>query len=165
MKTNIAAPANTRLEVGQILNLLLADENVIYTTTRDYHWNVAGPEFLSLHQLFEHQYKELDAWSDQLAEHTRTMGAWARGNLAEMTASARLSADPGSRLAAENMIEELLALHEDMVRQLETDISHCTHTFSDAGTASFLTELMLKHRKSAWVLSMLLETDGEEETP
>ncbi len=59
MKTNLGLNDEARLEVGQILNLLLADEFVLYVTTRDYHWNVTGPAFLSLHQQFQAQYEQI----------------------------------------------------------------------------------------------------------
>ena len=82
-----------RLEVGQILNLLLADEYVLYATTRDYHWNVTGPEFLALHQQFEAQTLQLADWIDDVAERARAIGVGARGNWVELTKAARSSAD------------------------------------------------------------------------
>src|SRR5690348_16644458 len=111
MKTNLGLNDEARLEVGSILNLLLADETVLYTTTRDYHWTVTGPEFRSLHQQFEEQYAQIAQWIDDVAERARAIGAGARGNWAELIKAARTSADPGTGLAAEHMLAELLALH------------------------------------------------------
>jgi starvation-inducible DNA-binding protein len=74
----------TRRKVGQIFNLLLADEFVICVATRDFHWNVTGPDFSSLHQLFEEQSKQLEDWIDQLAERARAIGAWTRGGWPEL---------------------------------------------------------------------------------
>jgi starvation-inducible DNA-binding protein len=162
MKTNIGLNDETRLEIGQMLNLLLADEYVLYTTTRDYHWNVTGPEFPSLHKQFEAQYEEVADWIDQIAERARSIGIGARGNLADLAKAARSSADPGIGLPAEHMLSELLALHEEMIVQLRTDGEACAINFKDAGTADFLTGLMEQHEKAAWMLRAQLENEEEE---
>ena len=162
MKTNIGLNDEARLEVGQILNLILADEFVLYATTRDYHWNVSGPEFLSLHKQFEAQYEQIAQWIDDVAERARAIGVSARGNWADLTKAARLSADPGIDLPAEHMLSELLALHEDLIVQLRADSEACTARFKDAGTADFLTGLMERHEKAAWMLRAQLETEEAE---
>lgn len=162
MKTNLGLDDATRLEVGQMLNLLLADETVLYATTRDYHWNVTGPEFFSLHQQFEEHYEQIAGWIDEIAERARAIGTGARGNWADLTKAARTSADPGIGLPAEHMLAELLALHEDLVVQLRADSDACTERFKDAGTADFLTGLMARHEKAAWMLRSQLETEEEE---
>ncbi len=162
MKTNIGLNDEARLEVGQILNLLLADEFVLYATTRDYHWNVTGPEFRSLHLQFEEQYEQIAQWIDDVAERARAIGTGARGNWAELTKAARCSADTGIGLPADRMLSELLALHEEMIVQLRTDSESCGNRYKDAGTADFLTGLMEKHEKAAWMLRAQLETEEEE---
>lgn len=145
-----------------MLNLLLADEYVLYAATRDYHWNVTGPEFYSLHKQFEDQYGQIAGWIDEVAERTRAIGVGARGNWADLTQATRTSADPGIGLPAENMLGELLALHEDLIVQLRADSAACADRFKDAGTADFLTQLMAKHEKAAWILRAQLETEEEE---
>ena len=162
MKTNLGLNDEVRLEVGAMLNLLLADETVLYLTTRDYHWNVTGPDFRSLHLQFEEQYRQIEQWIDDVAERARTIGVGARGNWAELTQAARSSADPGTGLAPTHMLAELLALHEDLIVQLRTDSEKCTTRFQDAGTADFLTGLMQKHEKAAWMLRAPLETEAAE---
>jgi starvation-inducible DNA-binding protein len=162
MKTNIGLNDEARLEVGQILNLILADEFVLYVTTRDYHWNVTGPDFRSLHLEFETQYEQLAKWIDDVAERARSIGVGARGNLADLVKSARSSADPGVDLPGEHMLSELLALHEELIVQLRTDSDACIERFGDAGTADFLTGLMERHEKAAWMLRAQLETEEEE---
>ena len=164
MKTNIGINDEARLEVGQILNLLLADEYVIYATTRDYHWNVTGPEFRSLHVQFEEQYEQIAGWIDDVAERARAIGTSARGNWADLMKATRTSADAGAGLPAEHMLAELLALHEDLILQLRADSETCSTRFKDAGTADFLTGLMEKHEKAAWMLRAQLETEEEEAT-
>ncbi len=148
--------------MGQILNLLLADETVLYATTRDYHWNVTGPSFRSLHLEFEAQYEQLAKWIDDVAERARSIGVGARGNWADLSKAARTSADPGIDLSADHMLSELLSIHEEMIVQLRTDSDACIERFGDAGTADFLTGLMERHEKVAWMLRAQLETEEEE---
>jgi starvation-inducible DNA-binding protein len=162
MKINIGLNDEARLEVGQILNLLLADEYVLYATTRDYHWNVTGPEFRSLHRQFEEQYELVAQWIDDVAERARAVGVGARGNWGDLTKAARSSADPGIGLPAEHMLAELLALHEDLIVQLRSDSEACAVRYHDAGTADFLTGLMGSHEKAAWMLRAQIETEEEE---
>jgi starvation-inducible DNA-binding protein len=164
MKTNLGLTDETRLEVGQMLNLLLADESVLYATTRDYHWNVTGPNFHTLHLQFEAQYNQVADSIDQIAERARAIGVGARGNWADLGKAARCSAEPGIGLAAEHMVGELLALHEDLIVQLRADSEACAVRFKDAGTADFLTGLMEQHEKTAWMLRAQIETEEEEET-
>lgn len=161
MKTLLGLTDEARLEVGQILNLLLADEYVLYVTTRDYHWNVTGPEFSSLHLQFEAQYEKIAGWIDQVAERARAIGVGARGNLAELTKAARSFADPGIGLSADHMLSELLALHEDLVVQIRTDAGSAGR-LGDIGTVDFLTGLLEEHEKTAWMLRAQLETEEEE---
>jgi starvation-inducible DNA-binding protein len=162
MKSNIGLNDEARLEVGQILNLLLADESVLYTTTRDYHWNVTGLEFDSLHRQFEVQYGQIAGWIDEIAERARAIGVGARGNWADLATAARSSANPGAGLPALDMLSELLALHEELIVQLRADAAACAGRFHDAGTADFLTGLMERHEKAAWMLRAQLETEEAE---
>jgi starvation-inducible DNA-binding protein len=164
MKTNIGLNDEARLEVGAMLNLILADEFVLYTTTRDYHWNVTGPGFLGLHEQFESQYGQIAGWIDGVAERARAIGVGARGNWADLAKAARTSADPGIGLSAEHMFSELLALHEEMIVQLRTDSAASAERYDDAGTADFLTGLMAEHEKMAWMLRAELETEEQEAT-
>jgi starvation-inducible DNA-binding protein len=162
MKTNIGLNDEARLEIGQMLNLILADEYVLYTTTRDYHWNVTGPEFHSLHLQFEAQSGQVSEWIDDVAERARAIGTAARGSWADLAKAARTSADPGAGLPAEHMLAELLALHEELIVRLRTDTETCATRFKDAGTADFLTGLMARHEKTAWMLRAQLETEEAE---
>jgi starvation-inducible DNA-binding protein len=164
MKTNIGLNEEDRLEVGEMLNLLLADESVLAATARDYHWNVTGQEFYSLHELFDAQYHQAAGWVDEIAERARAIGVGARGNWSDLAKAARCSSDPGINLPAEHMLGELLALHEEMIIQLRSDGDACLDRFKDAGTADFLTGLMGQHEKAAWMLRAQLETEEEEVT-
>jgi len=110
----------------------------------------------------KNRYGQVAGWIDDVAERARAIGVGARGNWADLAKAARSSADPGFGLPAEHMLAELLALHEDMIVQLRTDSSACFERFKDAGTADFLTGLMERHEKAAWMLRAQLETEEEE---
>ena len=81
MKPNIGIADKDRQAVAEILNTLLSDEYVLYTKTRNFHWNVTGLQFNDLHKFFEAQYEELDDTVDEVAERARALGAWAFGTL------------------------------------------------------------------------------------
>jgi starvation-inducible DNA-binding protein len=162
MKLNNGLNDEARLEVGQMLNLLLADEYMLYTTTQDYHWNVTGPAFHSLHLQFEAQSGQISQWIDDVAERARAIGMGARGNWADLAKAARSSADPGIGLSDRRMLAELLTLHEELIVQLRTDSVTCTARYNDTGTTDFLTGLMQQHEKTAWMLRAQLETEEAE---
>ena len=83
MTPNIDIPDKDLAAVAEILNRLLSDEYVLYTKTRNYHWNVTGPQFNDLHKFFESQYEELNEFVDDIAERARQLGGRAFGSLAE----------------------------------------------------------------------------------
>ena len=162
MKTNIGIDQDKLLKIGQILNLLLADETMLYLTTRDYHWNVTGNEFLSLHQQFEAQYDQVAKWIDEIAERARAIGVGAHGSLAEIARTIRSSAVAGTGMPASQMVAALVALHEDLVIRLRADSEACSVTYGDTGSADFLTGLMEWHEKTAWLLRAQIEDDSAE---
>jgi len=149
--TNIGISEKDRTQVSAILASLLADEYVLYTKTRNYHWNVVGPQFNDLHKFFEGQYEELNRVVDEVAERSRTLGAHALGTLVEFTQRARLKERPGVYPDAADMLADLLGDHEAIVRQLRADLEAAAN-HGDAGTSDFLTGLMEKHEKMAWML-------------
>jgi starvation-inducible DNA-binding protein len=142
---------------AQILNTLLADEYVLYTKTRNYHWNVTGPQFNDLHRFFEGQYEQLNEVVDEVAERARTLGSPAFGTLTEFSEVTRLSEHPGVYPDAMTMIANLLGDHEAIVRVLRTDLETCTERYHDPGTSDFLTGLMERHEKMAWMLRSFLQ--------
>ncbi len=156
MTPDIGIPEDHRASVVAILNTLLSDEYVLYTKTRNYHWNVAGPQFNDLHKFFEAQYEELDDIVDEVAERARSLGGHAFGSLAEFTRHARLKEHPGEIADAAGMLANLRADHERVIRQLRTDLEACLETHRDAGTSDFLTGLMERHEKMAWMLRAFL---------
>ncbi len=157
MQVNIGLTDEQRQGVVRILNTLLADEYVLYTKTRNYHWNVVGPQFNDLHRFFEEQYNELNTIVDDVAERARALGGFALGTLAEFVQQTRLKEEPGVYPMARDMLATLLADHEAIIRSLRVDLETCANTYGDAGTNDFLTTLMEKHEKMAWMLRAFLE--------
>jgi starvation-inducible DNA-binding protein len=155
MKPNLDIPDPARTTIVDLLNTLLADEFVLYTKTRNYHWNVVGPQFNDLHKFFEKQYEALNEVVDEVAERARTLGGRAWGTLAEFVKASRLRERPGESPDARGMIADLLADHESIVRQLRIDLEVAAK-HGDAGTTDFLTGLMEKHEKTAWMLRACL---------
>lgn len=140
-----------------ILNTLLADEFVLYAKTRNYHWNVAGPQFNDLHKFFESQYDALESIVDDVAERARALGGKALGTIKEYLEVTRLKEHPGKYPDAHAMLANLLSDHETAVKALRVDLETCANKYRDAGTADFLTGLMEKHEKMAWMLRAFLE--------
>jgi starvation-inducible DNA-binding protein len=157
MKPGIGISDSNRQAVIKILNTLLADEYVLYTKTRNYHWNVVGPQFNDLHKFFEAQYEELDDVVDDVAERGRALGGNAEATLAEFTQLSRLREHPGQHPAPDAMLANLLADHEAVIQSLRGDLATAMDKHADAGTSDFLTGLMEKHEKMAWMLRAFLE--------
>jgi len=160
MRTSPTLNHQAHEDVGQILNLLLADEYALYKITRDYHWNVTGPEFFSLQLLFQLQHDASTGWVDEVTEQIRLLRLDKRISWDELKESARCSAASGFGLTADVMLAELLRAHEDIVAQLRSDIEVCRHKLGDESTAGFLAGLAEQHENSAWMLRAQLETEG-----
>lgn len=152
MKPNIGIKDSDHHSVVGILNNLLSDEYLLYTKTRKFHWNVLGPRFNDLHKFFKALYEQLDDIIDDVAERARALGGPAYGTLAEFTRNARLKETPGKNPDEDGMLKELLNDHEVIIRALRGDLEDCAGKFHDAGTSDFLTGLMEKHEKTAWMI-------------
>jgi starvation-inducible DNA-binding protein len=146
-----------RRGVVEILSRLLADEFVLYTKTRNYHWNVTGPQFNDLHRFFESQYEALDEVIDEVAERARALGGQAVATLREYLQLARIKEHAGRYPAAREMLGNLLADHEAVIQRLRRDLGVVAERFGDVGTNDFLTGLMERHEKMAWMLRSFLE--------
>ena len=157
MSPNIGLLEEQREGVVAILNTLLADEYLLYTKTRNYHWNVVGPQFNDLHKFFEAQYNELNEIVDDVAERGRVLGGHALGTMTEFLEYTRLKEQTGYYPDARDMIADLLADHEALIRHLRVDLETCAEQYHDAGTNDFLTGLMEQHEKMAWMLRAFLE--------
>jgi starvation-inducible DNA-binding protein len=153
MKPNIALSDAQRDAAVGILNTVLSDEYVLYTKTRNYHWNVFGPQFNDLHKFFEAQYEELDEIVDEVAERARSLGGWACGTLKELLENTKIKEQPREYPDGRRMLSTLLADHESLIRKLRADLAI-------AGVDNFLMEVMERHEKMAWVLRAYLEGES-----
>ena len=155
--TNIGISDQDREGVTGILSQLLADEYVLYTKTRNYHWNVVGPHFNDLHKFFEGQYNQLADDIDDIAERIRSLGSKTPATLSEFGKNSRLDEHPGEYPDANSMVSNLVSDHETIIKNLRTDLETCDTKYHDIGTNDFLTGLMEKHEKTAWMLRSTLE--------
>lgn len=156
-KVNIGLSPNARIKVTSVLSDVIADQYVLYTKTRNYHWNVTGEDFAQYHKLFEEQYSAIDEDIDDVAERIRALGGKTSATLAEFVKSATLKEHPGKYPSAKAMIANLLADHEAVIRSLRKAIEICDDV-DDVGTEDFLTQLMEKHEKTAWMLRATIES-------
>lgn len=152
MKPNIEIAANHLKGVALLLNTVLADEYVLYTKTRNAHWNIQGQNFIELHKFFESQYDALDIIIDDVAERVRALGHFALGSLKDFTEITRLSDHNQDFTDQNHIIQTLLDDHEATIRSLRNDVALIAEKHSDVGTADFMTGLMEQHEKMAWML-------------
>ena len=155
MPINIGISEENRQEIAEGLSRLLADTYTLYLKTHNFHWNVTGPMFQTLHLMFETQYNELALAVDLIAERIRALDYPAPGTYAEF---AKLSSIKDARgvPSASKMIQELVAGQEAVVRTAR-QIFPIVEKAGDEPTADLLTQRMQIHEKTAWMLRSLLE--------
>lgn len=151
MKTEVEVERNAQA-VATLLNTLLADEYVLYTKTRNAHWNVQGSDFFGLHQFFEKQYDELAETIDDVAERVRSVGHFALGTMKEFLQVTRLSEQNPGFSKQEQIIQALLNDHESIINELLRDVIVFQEEYNDPGTADFCTQILEQHEKMAWML-------------
>ena len=156
MKTQIGIDDKNRSGAARILDRVLSDEYVLLVKTKNYHWNVTGPNFDELHKFFDAQYGELSGFTDEVAERIRSLGETPAATLAGFLKTAEVKESPGEKPKASKMVENLLKDHEGIIRRLRADLEACASEYKDMGTSDFLTGLMEKHEKMAWMLRSFL---------
>jgi starvation-inducible DNA-binding protein len=154
MNINIGIKEEDRKEIANGLSNLLADTYTLYLKTHNFHWNVTGPMFQTLHLMFEAQYTELAVAVDVIAERIRALGFPAPGTYSEFAKRTSIKEESGMP-AAEQMIRQLVEGQEAVVRTARQvfPISEQAH---DDVTADLLTERMQIHEKTAWMLRSLI---------
>jgi starvation-inducible DNA-binding protein len=152
MKTNIGITETDRKSVSDQLAKLLADEFVLYTKTRNAHWNIEGPDFHSMHIFFEGQYQQLDELMDGVAERIRKIGHYAPATLTQLLELTHLTEKTEGKNDSLGFIKELLQDHESIIESLRGNISPFENKFNDAGTSDYITGLMQTHEEMAWML-------------
>lgn len=155
MDIQIGIQTEQRQAIADGLSRLLADTYTLYLKTHNYHWNVTGPMFNTLHLMFETQYNELALAVDLIAERIRALGRIAPGTYA---AYSRLSSikEEESIPKAQDMIRQLMEGQEAVVRTARS-IFPVVNEASDEPTADLLTQRMQIHEKNAWMLRSMLE--------
>ncbi len=154
MSIDIGISEQHRAEIAQGLSRLLADSYTLYLKTHNYHWNVTGPLFNTLHAMFETQYTELATAVDQVAERIRALGHPAPGSYAAFAALTSIEEEQGSP-AAERMIRELVIGQETVVKTAR-EVFPLADAAHDEPTADLLTQRMQLHEKNAWMLRSML---------
>ncbi len=144
-------PANLQA-VATELSKLLADEFVLYTKTRNAHWNVEGPDFHTKHLFFEQQYEQLDDTMDSVAERIRQLGHYAPATLQSFLQLTHLTEKLSQPNDSLGFIRELLTDHENIIIFLRENINRFANEYGDAGTSDYITGLMEEHEKMAWFL-------------
>lgn len=154
--TDIGIKNENSQGVAQILKQTVSDEYVLSVKTKNYHWNVTGPQFNDLHKFFDEQYEQIDVFIDEVAERVRSLGIKTIGSMADFLNNSRLKEDTSVSRDATTMLNNLLNDHEELIRNLRNDLETCSEKFDDAGNADFLTGLMEKHEKIAWMIRAFL---------
>ncbi len=151
---DIGIAAQDRTAIAEGLSRVLADSYTLYLKTHNYHWNVTGPMFNTLHLMFEQQYTELALAVDQIAERIRALGHRAPGSYREYAALTVIPEDTGEA-DAETMIRRLLEGQEALVRTAR-EVFPLADEAHDEPSADLLTQRMQVHEKNAWMLRSML---------
>lgn len=159
-KPNIGLTDEQRQGVVDLLNHDLSDAYLLLIKTKKYHWDVVGPQFRTLHQLWEEQYQALTLSIDSIAERTRTLGGFPVGTAEGFLNMASIKEHAGTIPSATEMVSNLVNDHEQIIRNLREHVDQCSETYHDEGTADFLTGLMEAHEEMAWMLRSFIEGEA-----
>lgn len=152
---NIGIPETYRIELAAGLSRLLADTYTLYLKTHNYHWNVTGPMFQTLHLMFETQYNELALAVDLIAERIRALGVYAPGTYREYGKLTSITEDEKIP-NAQDMIRNLVNAQESVIRTARS-VLPLADKAADEATNDLLTQRLQTHEKTAWMLRSLIE--------
>ena len=152
-------PEAQRVKIAEGLGALLSDSYTLYLKTHNYHWNVTGPMFQTLHLMFETHYTELALAVDSIAERIRSLGAWAPGSYTQFAKLSTVAEAPPVPPAATEMVRDLVKGHE-AVAKTARKLFAITDEAQDEVTTDLLVQRMQVHEKTAWMLRALLENQG-----
>ncbi|MBC7411767.1 MAG: DNA starvation/stationary phase protection protein [Bacteroidia bacterium] len=156
MKTNIGITEKNTKQSVTILEVLLANEMLLYVKTRKAHWNITGESFMELHKLFQLQYTELEASVDEIAERIGKLGHKTIGTMSEFLKLATLKEHSAKDYSTKEVLKELLKDHETVVVELRESLELYAEKNNDLGTVDFLTGLIQQHETTAWILRRYL---------
>ncbi|MCB0349418.1 MAG: DNA starvation/stationary phase protection protein [Bdellovibrionales bacterium] len=155
MKINIGINEKDRADISKGLARVLADTYTLYLKTHNFHWNVTGPMFQTLHLMFETQYTEMATAVDLIAERIRALGNYAPGSykqFAELSSVVEADGVP----PAQAMIEQLVEGHEAVIRT-SREVFAIAEKGSDEASVDLLTQRIQLHEKTAWMLRSLIQ--------
>jgi starvation-inducible DNA-binding protein len=156
MKIDIGINEQDRAAIAQGLSHLLTDTYTLYLTTHNFHWNVTGPMFNTLHNMFMLQYTELWNAVDPVAERIRSLGHTAPGSYAQFGQLTSLPDAPTTPPKANDMIAILAQGHEAVARTARS-LYPAVEQAHDEPTADLLTQRIGVHEQAAWMLRAMLE--------
>lgn len=143
--------SNSRAEVAEKLKVVLASSYTLMLKTQNYHWNVTGPTFTSLHDLFGQQYEEMFAANDEIAERIRALGQVSPGSLAAFARLSEIADAPADPPPHAQMIADLLKDNETMSR-LASDLRAFADDAGDTATGDMMNGRIDAHDKAGWML-------------
>ena len=156
MDINIGITPEDRAAVASGLSQVLADSYTLYLKTHNYHWNVSGPQFNTLHQMFEDQYTELAIAVDDIAERIRALGKDAPGSYRAYSELTEIEEEDNVPVA-EDMIRQLVIGQETVARN-SRKVIELAENAGDHPSADLLTQRVQLHEKSAWMLRSMLDS-------
>ncbi len=154
MSMNIGIDKKDREKVANHLSKLLADTYSLYLKTHSFHWNITGPQFNSLHTMFETQYNELWLAADEVAERIRTLDVFAPGSYSQFGKLTSIKEETGVP-DWKDMVGQLVEGHE-IAAATSRDTIKAADAAGDEGTADMVTGRLKQHEKTAWMLRSLL---------
>ena len=152
---DIGIPEDKRKVIAEGLSRLLADSYTLYLKTHNYHWNVTGPQFRTLHLMFEEQYTELAQAVDSIAERIRSLGEPAPGSYAQFAKLSSVKEETGLP-SADDMVKNLVIGHETVAKTARS-VFPSAEEGNDEAALDLLTQRIQIHEKTAWMLRSLLE--------
>ncbi|MGK9368617.1 Dps family protein [Melioribacter sp. Ez-97] len=154
MTTQVAN--NVNVEIAEALKTILANQFVLYTKARNYHWNVTGGHFFRLHELFEKLYDELADDIDEVAERIRAVGDYAPGTLSEFLKLSNISEKENYYPEAEEMVRTFTNDYEQTTNRILESAAKIQNEYKDEVTAGLLYGLAQKYQKNIWMLKSLM---------
>ncbi len=152
---NVNIVKESREEIAATLNKILADEFVLYTKARNFHWNVVGPHFQEYHKFLEEVYTEIETFIDDTAERVRTLGLRPLGSMKEFLENTELTENT-SALTATEMLKELAQDYQTMIESIRRGIEKAD-SLDDVGTEDYLTGLLQDFEKKLWMITSMIE--------
>ena len=155
MAISIGIAKKDREQIGKQLSKLLADTYSLYLKTHSFHWNITGPQFNSLHAMFETQYNELWLAADEIAERIRTLDVFAPGSYSQFGKLTSIKEEVGVP-EWKVMVSQLVEGHE-IAAHTSREVIKAADAAGDEGTADIVTGRLKEHEKTAWMLRSLLK--------